>query len=110
MAFLRSEADHVQCCIYLFILPCARLPLDPGLQPVLHGCAAGEFIIHSVITSLTTIFAQIFKIVVPYVMLAMTFAVLNHCLDLPPFSLFVVALALTDGACSTSSDLLPGIH
>uniref|UniRef100_D8QID5 GPI ethanolamine phosphate transferase 1 n=1 Tax=Schizophyllum commune (strain H4-8 / FGSC 9210) TaxID=578458 RepID=D8QID5_SCHCM len=39
----------------------------------------------------------IFKIVVPYVMLAMTFAVLNHRLNLPPFSLFVVALALTDG-------------
>lgn len=39
----------------------------------------------------------IFKIVVPYVMLAMAFAVLNHRLHLPPFSLFVVALALTDG-------------
>ncbi|KAL1729115.1 Phosphatidylinositolglycan class N-domain-containing protein [Schizophyllum commune] len=39
----------------------------------------------------------IFKIVVPYVMLAMAFAVLNHRLNLPPFSLFVVALALTDG-------------
>lgn len=40
---------------------------------------------------------QIFKIVAPYVILAVLFAHLNHRLGLPPFSLFLVALTLTDG-------------
>ncbi|KAI8992816.1 PigN-domain-containing protein [Trametes punicea] len=38
----------------------------------------------------------IFKIVSPYIILAMTFSMLNARLDLPPFSLFLVALTLTD--------------
>lgn len=37
-----------------------------------------------------------FKIVVPYVMLGVTFAELNKALRLPPFSLLLVALALVD--------------
>lgn len=40
---------------------------------------------------------QIFKIVAPYVMLAVYFAQLNYNLGLPPFRLFLVALTLTDG-------------
>lgn len=40
---------------------------------------------------------QIFKIIVPYVILSMVFATLNARLGLPPFSLFLVALTLTDG-------------
>ena len=40
---------------------------------------------------------QIFKIVAPYIMLSVFFADLNHRLGLPPFSLFMVALTLTDG-------------
>ncbi|GJE95619.1 GPI ethanolamine phosphate transferase 1 [Phanerochaete sordida] len=36
------------------------------------------------------------KIVAPYIMLSVYFAQLNHKLGLPPFSLFLVALALTD--------------
>ena len=40
---------------------------------------------------------QIFKIVSPYIILAITFSILNARLDLPPFSLFLVALTLTDG-------------
>ena len=39
-----------------------------------------------------------FKIVAPYVILALAFAILNARLRLPPFSLFLVALTLTDGA------------
>ena len=39
---------------------------------------------------------QILKIVSPYVMLAIAFSILNARLDLPPFSLFLVALTLTD--------------
>ncbi|RPD52571.1 alkaline phosphatase-like protein [Lentinus tigrinus ALCF2SS1-6] len=38
----------------------------------------------------------IFKIVSPYIILAITFSILNARLDLPPFSLFLVALTLTD--------------
>lgn len=40
---------------------------------------------------------QIFKIVAPYVILSAVFATLNARLHLPPFSLFIVALTLTDG-------------
>lgn len=39
----------------------------------------------------------IFKIVAPYVILSAVFATLNAKLHLPPFSLFLVALTLTDG-------------
>ncbi|KAI6115533.1 Phosphatidylinositolglycan class N-domain-containing protein [Pisolithus croceorrhizus] len=39
----------------------------------------------------------IFKIVCPYVILSVAFATLNARLRLPPFSLFLVALTLTDG-------------
>lgn len=39
----------------------------------------------------------IFKIVAPYVILSAVFATLNARLHLPPFSLFSVALTLTDG-------------
>ncbi|EIN05765.1 PigN-domain-containing protein [Punctularia strigosozonata HHB-11173 SS5] len=38
----------------------------------------------------------IYKIIAPYVILAISFAVLNARLRLPPFSLFLVALTLTD--------------
>ncbi|KAI0742507.1 alkaline phosphatase-like protein [Daedaleopsis nitida] len=38
----------------------------------------------------------IFKIVSPYIILAITFSILNARLNLPPFSLFLVALTLTD--------------
>jgi GPI ethanolamine phosphate transferase 1 len=41
---------------------------------------------------------QIFKIVAPYVILSVIFARLNARLTLPPFSLFLIALTLTDGA------------
>ena len=43
-------------------------------------------------------FLQLYKIVAPYVMLSAVFATLNARLGLPPFSLFLVALSLTDGA------------
>ncbi|KAF9000322.1 Phosphatidylinositolglycan class N-domain-containing protein [Cyathus striatus] len=43
----------------------------------------------------------IFKIVAPYVLLSVVFAVLNHTLELPPFSLLMVALTLTDGMTLT---------
>ncbi|KAG6336740.1 hypothetical protein ID866_2345 [Astraeus odoratus] len=43
----------------------------------------------------------IFKIVCPYVILSAAFAVLNARLGLPPFSLFLVALTLTDGMTVT---------
>ncbi|KIY52039.1 PigN-domain-containing protein [Fistulina hepatica ATCC 64428] len=43
----------------------------------------------------------IFKIVVPYVILSLTFAALNHRLGLPPFSLFTVALSVTSGMTLT---------
>ncbi|KAK7063739.1 PigN domain-containing protein [Favolaschia claudopus] len=39
----------------------------------------------------------VFKIIVPYIMLAVAIATLNDALDLPPFSVFLVALTLTDG-------------
>ncbi|KAG5642681.1 hypothetical protein DXG03_002339 [Asterophora parasitica] len=40
---------------------------------------------------------QIFKIVAPYIILAVASALLNDFLHLPPFSLLLVALTLTDG-------------
>ena len=40
---------------------------------------------------------QLFKILAPYAILAVCFALLNALLHLPPFSLFLVALTLTDG-------------
>lgn len=43
----------------------------------------------------------IFKIVCPYVILSVAFATLNARLHLPPFSLFLVALTLTDGMTMT---------
>ncbi|CAA7259378.1 unnamed protein product [Cyclocybe aegerita] len=39
----------------------------------------------------------LFKIIAPYIILAVSFAVLNDALRLPPFSLLLVALTLTDG-------------
>jgi hypothetical protein len=42
-------------------------------------------------------FHQIFKVVALYVMLSVIFATLNARLHLPPFSLFLIALTLTDG-------------
>jgi len=42
-----------------------------------------------------------FKIVAPFVILASVFATLNARLHLPPFSLFLVALTLTDGELKT---------
>jgi len=44
---------------------------------------------------------QMFKIIVPYIILSVTFAVLNSTLQLPPFSLLLVALTLTDGMTLT---------
>ncbi|OBZ74872.1 GPI ethanolamine phosphate transferase 1 [Grifola frondosa] len=38
----------------------------------------------------------LFKIIAPYLILAISFAILNSRLHLPPFSLFLVALTLTD--------------
>ncbi|KAF8527215.1 PigN-domain-containing protein [Gautieria morchelliformis] len=43
----------------------------------------------------------VFKIVAPYVMLSAAFATLTARLHLPPFSLFLVALSLTDGMTLT---------
>ncbi|KAJ6601273.1 Phosphatidylinositolglycan class N-domain-containing protein [Mycena vulgaris] len=43
----------------------------------------------------------VFKIITPYVILSVTFAALNDALNLPPFSLFLVALTLTDGMTLT---------
>ncbi|KAJ7664945.1 Phosphatidylinositolglycan class N-domain-containing protein [Mycena rosella] len=50
---------------------------------------------------LTLLLLQVFKIIAPYVILSVTFAALNHALNLPPFSLFLVALTLTDGMTLT---------
>jgi phosphatidylinositol glycan class N len=46
-------------------------------------------------------FLQVFKIIAPYIILSVTFAALNDALHLPPFSLFLVALTLTDGMTLT---------
>ncbi|KAI0035528.1 Phosphatidylinositolglycan class N-domain-containing protein [Vararia minispora EC-137] len=43
----------------------------------------------------------VFKMLSPYVMLSACFAVLNRRLNMPPFALFLVALALTDGMTVT---------
>ncbi|KAF7302545.1 PigN domain-containing protein [Mycena chlorophos] len=43
----------------------------------------------------------IFKIIIPFIILAVTFATLNDALHLPPFSLFLVALTLTPGMTLT---------
>ncbi|KDQ54666.1 hypothetical protein JAAARDRAFT_71932 [Jaapia argillacea MUCL 33604] len=43
----------------------------------------------------------VFKIVAPYVILSVAFATLNARLRLPPFSLFLVAMTLTDGMTVT---------
>ena len=46
---------------------------------------------------------QMFKIIAPFVILASVFATLNARLGLPPFSLFLMALTLTDGECGSYS-------
>lgn len=46
---------------------------------------------------LTCLYIQIFKTVAPYVVLSAAFATLTAKLGLPPFSLFLVAMSLTDG-------------
>ncbi|KAJ1673753.1 Glycosyl phosphatidyl inositol anchor synthesis, partial [Spiromyces aspiralis] len=38
----------------------------------------------------------IFKILIPFILLSAVFGVLNQCLNLPPFSLFLVVLSTTD--------------
>lgn len=43
----------------------------------------------------------IFKIIAPYIILSIVTALLNHSLHLPPFSLLLVALSLTDGMTIT---------
>ncbi|KAJ7606827.1 Phosphatidylinositolglycan class N-domain-containing protein [Roridomyces roridus] len=43
----------------------------------------------------------VFKIIAPYIILSVIFAALNDALHLPPFSLFLVALTLTDGMTLT---------
>lgn len=50
-----------------------------------------------------------FKIVAPFVILASVFATLNARLHLPPFSLFLVALTLTDGERRTLSSVAPTV-
>lgn len=40
----------------------------------------------------------VFKIIAPYVLLSAAFATLNRRVELQPYSLFLVALSLTDGA------------
>lgn len=47
-------------------------------------------------------FMQIFKIIAPYIILASCFQILNTRLGLPPFSLFLVALTITDGTAPFS--------
>jgi len=51
-----------------------------------------------------------FKVVAPFVILASVFATLNARLHLPPFSLFLVALTLTDGEWRTLLTRLPMLH
>lgn len=46
-----------------------------------------------------TTYHKIFKILAPYVILSAALAQLNAKLSMPPFSLFLIALSLTDGAC-----------
>jgi len=46
-----------------------------------------------------------FKIVAPFVILASAFATLNARLNLPPFSLFLIALTITDGEWRVSLPL-----
>lgn len=45
-----------------------------------------------------TTYHKIFKILAPYVILSAALAQLNAKLSMPPFSLFLIALSLTDGA------------
>ena len=52
----------------------------------------------SIFRDVLTQHTKVFKIVAPYVMLSVTFAVLNDALHLPPFSLLLVALTITDGS------------
>ncbi|CCM05948.1 uncharacterized protein FIBRA_08187 [Fibroporia radiculosa] len=47
-------------------------------------------------TTIFDILSQIFKIIAPYIILATSLHLLNRRLHLPPFSLFLVALTLTD--------------
>ena len=69
------------------------------LVPVFNPFLMAALLVGTSIWSHTTADCskQIFKIIVPYVILSMVFATLNARLGLPPFSLFLVALTLTDG-------------
>lgn len=69
------------------------------LVPVFNPFLMAALLVHFPIWSHTPadLPMQIFKIIVPYVILSAAFATLNARLRLPSFSLFLVALTLTDG-------------
>lgn len=69
------------------------------LVPVFNPFLMAALLVHFPIWSYppADLRMQIFKIVVPYVILSAVFATLNARLCLPSFSLFLVALTLTDG-------------
>jgi hypothetical protein len=66
---------------------------------LVSGSVLFECLLSRLLLTWWTWYRQIYKIVAPYVILAVSFAVLNARLHLPPFSLFLVALTLTDGKC-----------
>jgi Phosphatidylinositolglycan class N (PIG-N) len=82
------------------LLPGASVSPRTNFQPISHGSLIGSFcqILSIEAPSLTFLPSQVFKIIAPYIILSATFANLNARLHLPPFSLFLVALTLTDGA------------
>lgn len=68
---------------------------NPFLMAVLLVCISCTFATSPCLSEQRVY--QIFKIISPYIILAMCLHLLNRRLHLPPFSLFLVAVTLTDG-------------
>jgi hypothetical protein len=99
---LVSSSDELKrpCCSRLW---CRSFYLEPVyrivpiFKPFLMAALLVGFLPPPPRTKILSGLPQIFKIVAPYVILSAIFATLNARLHLPPFSLFIVALTLTDG-------------
>jgi len=98
MVFWRCVVLH---CVQL-LLSRACVPSCACIQPFLDGGLTGSYS-NLVVHTPADPPIQIFKIVVPYVILSAAFATLNARLRLPSFSLFLVALTLTDGGNNIES-------